>query len=163
MDTERIRQLMMAAIDDEISESENRELDAALASEPALRMEMRRMADLQKQISGIVLKDPADDVLSELDTGVYVNQLWYTNYSDRAAGRITGMTRFATFWVEGGQIVAPLNVMRFDESIYRMFGENLLALTAERDFIPDSETYEARTTSSMRLPGALIDNFRFTL
>jgi len=67
MDTERIRQLMMAAIDDEISESENRELDAALASEPALRMEMRRMADLQKQISGIVLKDPADDVLSELD------------------------------------------------------------------------------------------------
>lgn len=41
-------------------------------------------------------------------------QLWYLNFSDRPGGRITGMTRFASFWVEDGRIVAPLNVMRFD-------------------------------------------------
>ena len=56
-----------------------------------------------------------EEALQQLDTGVYVNTLWYLNYSDRPACRITGMTRFATFWVEHGRIVAPLSVMRFDE------------------------------------------------
>ena len=105
----------------------------------------------------------ADDVLSRLDTGAYVNTLWYLNYSDRPAGRLTGMTRFATFWVENGRIAAPLNVMRFDETVYRMLGENLIGLTAQRDFLPSSQTYNRRETDSARLPGALIDNFRFTL
>jgi predicted Zn-dependent protease len=104
-----------------------------------------------------------DDVLTALDTGIYVNRLWYLNFSDRPAGRITGMTRFATFWVEGGRIVAPLNVMRFDETLYRILGENLLALTSRRDLLPSSHTYGSRSTDSMRLPGALIDDFTFTL
>ena len=105
----------------------------------------------------------ADSVLSQLETGVYVNTLWYLNYSDRPAGRITGMTRFATFWVARGRIAAPLNVMRFDETVYRILGQNLVGLTAHRDFLPSSQTYGRRHTDSSRLPGALIDNFRFTL
>lgn len=104
-----------------------------------------------------------DYVLQRLDTGVYINNLWYLNYSDRSACRMTGMTRFATFWVEGGIIQAPLSVMRFDESIYRMFGDHLLGLTAERDFILDPSTYHQRSTGSSRLPGALVEDFNFTL
>jgi predicted Zn-dependent protease len=104
-----------------------------------------------------------DDVLQQLETGVYINNLWYLNYSDRSACRMTGMTRFATFWVEGGIIQAPLSVMRFDESIYRMFGDHLLGLTAERDFILDAGTYHQRSTGSSRLPGALVEQFNFTL
>ncbi|MCY2951329.1 MAG: metallopeptidase TldD-related protein [Planctomycetota bacterium] len=105
----------------------------------------------------------ADEVLNKLGTGVYVNRLWYLNYSDRPACRMTGMTRFATFWVEGGRIVAPLNVMRFDETIYRMLGANLVGLTAERDLLPSESTYKERSTSSSRLPGALVERFAFTL
>ena len=30
--------------------------------------------------------------------------------------RITGMTRFATFWVENGKVVAPVDVLRFDDT-----------------------------------------------
>jgi predicted Zn-dependent protease len=105
----------------------------------------------------------AADVASRLGEGVYVNSVWYLNYSDRPSCRITGMTRFATFWVEGGRIVAPLNVMRFDETGFRVLGENLLGLTRERDFIPSSSTYHGRSTSSIRLPGALVENFAFTL
>ena len=104
-----------------------------------------------------------NDVLQRLDTGVYINNLWYLNYSDRSACRITGMTRFATFWVEGGVIQAPLSVMRFDESIYRLLGEHLLGLTAERDFILDPSTYHERSTGSSRLPGALVEQFNFSL
>ncbi len=103
------------------------------------------------------------DVLKTLDTGIMIGNLWYLNYSDRATCRMTGMTRFATFWVENGEIVAPLNVMRFDDSAYRMLGENLLALTSERDWILDSGSYGERSTGSSRLPGALVKDFSLTL
>jgi predicted Zn-dependent protease len=106
---------------------------------------------------------PTAEVLRRLDTGVYINNVHYLNYSDRVACRITGMTRFATFWVQDGVIQAPLNVMRFDETLYRMLGENLLGLTSERDLILDPGTYYARSTSSGRFPGALVEDFTFTL
>ena len=45
--------------------------------------------------------------------------------------RLTGMTRFATFWVEHGQIVAPVEAMRFDDSLYRLLGSELERLGAQ--------------------------------
>lgn len=106
---------------------------------------------------------PSDDVLKELGTGIYVSNLWYLNYSDRNACRATGMTRFATFWVERGAVQGPLNVMRFDETVYRALGSNLVNLTAERELILDPETYFGRSTRSGRVPGALIEDFTLTL
>ncbi len=104
-----------------------------------------------------------EDVLGKLGTGIFVNNLWYLNYSDRPACRVTGMTRFATFWVEEGEIVAPLDVMRFDETLYHLLGEGLVALTREREFIMSASTYDRRSTASSRLPGALVEDFTFTL
>ena len=106
---------------------------------------------------------PMAEVLAHLDTGVWINNVHYLNYSDRPACRITGMTRFACFWVEGGQIVAPINVMRFDESLYRVLGENLIGLTCERQMILDSGTYGGRGSTSARFPGALVEDFNFNL
>ena len=101
--------------------------------------------------------------LEALHTGLYIGNLWYLNFSDRSACRLTGMTRFASFWVEGGRIRAPLEVMRFDDSAYRVLGENLEALTQERDLVPDADTYRQRSTVSMRTPGALVRDFALTL
>ncbi len=101
--------------------------------------------------------------LAALDTGIFVGNLWYLNFSDRSACRMTGMTRFASFWVEGGRIRAPLNVMRFDDTAYRILGDNLEALTRERDLIPDADTYGERSTLSTRTPGALVREFTLTL
>ena len=106
---------------------------------------------------------PPSEALKELGTGLWINNLWYLNYSDRGAGRMTGMTRFATFWVEGGELVAPTPVMRFDDSIYDLLGGALEALTTEREFFPDPTTYGERQTGSMRLPGALIGGLTLTL
>ena len=103
------------------------------------------------------------DVLAKLGTGLYISNLWYLNFSDRPAGRITGMTRFATFWVENGSIVAPVTPMRFDDSVYRILGESLVDFTRERELLPDSSTYMERQTGSARLPGALLGSLRFTL
>jgi predicted Zn-dependent protease len=106
---------------------------------------------------------PVSQVLKELDTGVYISNLWYLNFSDRANCRLTGMTRFASFWVEGGVIKAPLNVMRFDDSLYRLLGENLIGLTRERELLIEAESYGARSTGSARMPGALVKDFAFVL
>lgn len=103
------------------------------------------------------------NILKELNTGLYVNNLWYLNYSDKPAGRMTGMTRFATFWVENGQIASPINVMRFDDSLYNILGANLVGLTKERELLIDSSTYEHRSTDSAYLPGILINDFNLTL
>ena len=103
------------------------------------------------------------DALAALDTGLAVGNLHYLNYSDRPACRITGMTRFATFWVENGRIVAPVDVLRFDDTLYRLLGENLEDLTRETEFILDAGTYQSRQLASVRLPGALVKEMAFTL
>ncbi|HEX4583554.1 MAG TPA: metallopeptidase TldD-related protein [Burkholderiaceae bacterium] len=106
---------------------------------------------------------PVNEALAALDRGILVANLWYLNFSDRSSCRITGMTRFATFWVEGGRIAAPLNVMRFDDSLYRMLGSELQALTRERDWIQSRSTYGQRSVESSRLPGALLSSLTLTL
>lgn len=104
-----------------------------------------------------------DEVLPALDSGLYINNLWYTNFSDRNDCRITGMTRYACFLVENGRFKAPIDAMRFDESIYHLFGDKLIAFTVEREFIFDTDTYERRSTASLHLPGILADDFCLTL
>jgi len=106
---------------------------------------------------------PMRDALAALDTGLAIGNLWYLNYSDRPACRMTGMTRFATFWLEGGKIIAPVNVLRFDDTLYRMLGSKLEALTAETQLLFDADTYGERALRSMRLPGALLSELNFTL
>lgn len=106
---------------------------------------------------------PEADVLQALGAGVYLSNLHYLNYSDRQACRMTGMTRFACFWVEDGKLVAPIAVMRFDDSFLRMFGEGLVALTDNAELVPDDATYGARALRSVTAPGAIVDGFRLTL
>lgn len=104
-----------------------------------------------------------EDILATLDTGLYINNLWYGNFSDTNNCRITGMTRYACYWVENGEIKAPLEVMRFDDSMYRLLGDHLVAVTSERRFMHDVDTYEERSLESMHLPGILCESLRLTL
>jgi predicted Zn-dependent protease len=106
---------------------------------------------------------PTGEVLARLGTGLYIGNLWYLNYADRNDCRITGMTRFATFWVENGDIVAPVDVMRFDDSLYHLLGERLEGLTAEQELILSPETYEGRSTASSLLPGMLVSGIELAL
>ena len=77
---------------------------------------------------------------------------------------MTGMTRFATFWVEHGRIVAPVDVLRFDDTLYRMLGANLEALTRETRAAASSRTRMARASCRRRaLPGACCPTCTFTL
>jgi predicted Zn-dependent protease len=105
-----------------------------------------------------------EEILPSLDTGLYVSNLHYLNWSDRPSGRITGMTRYACFWVENGEIIAPIANLRFDESLYRFWGaENLIDLTNFHEFIPEVGTYENRQLGGSLVPGMLVKDFTYTL
>ncbi len=106
---------------------------------------------------------PTDGVNEALGSGLFVGNLWYTNFSDQAACRTTGMTRFATFWMDEGEIVAPVNVLRFDDTAYHLLGDRLEGLTDTAEVLLDAASYGERSTISARLPGALVGAMRFVL
>jgi predicted Zn-dependent protease len=106
---------------------------------------------------------PEAEILKQLGTGLYISNLWYLNYSDQPGARMTGMTRFATFWVENGEIQSPVSTMRFDDSAYSLLGSQLEALTEERELLLSASTYSQRATASALLPGALISKLTLTL
>ena len=106
---------------------------------------------------------PTAEVLARLGTGLYISNLWYLNYSDLPAARMTGLTRFATFWVEDGQIQGPVRTMRFDDTLFNLLGSQLEALTCEREMILSTSTYGERSTGSNHLPGALVKALTLTL
>ena len=60
-------------------------------------------------------------------------------------------------------MVAPVNVLRFDDTLYRMLGSKLEALTAETELLLDTDTYGERGLRRTRVPGALISEMSFTL
>jgi len=103
------------------------------------------------------------DVLQRLGTGLYVSNVHYLNWSDLNKGRITGMTRYACFWVEGGKIMSPIKDMRFDETLYHFWGKGLLGLTDEAALIPSTDSYDHRSVGGSFAPGMLVEDFSYTL
>lgn len=106
---------------------------------------------------------PEADALKALGTGLYLSNLHYLNWSDLTTARITGMTRYACFWVENGEIQGPIKDMRFDESLYRLLGPELEAVTKEQHVDPVVMTYGQRDIGGGKVPGMLIKNMSFTL
>jgi len=105
----------------------------------------------------------ADEALARLGTGVSVSNLWYLNWSDRAAGRVTGMTRFASLWVEDGEPVGPIEAMRFDDAVHRVLGDALEALGDTPLRMPSTDTWDSRATGGLEAPSALVSALRFAL
>lgn len=103
------------------------------------------------------------DAVKELGTGLYISNLHYLNWSDRSQGRVTGMTRYACFWVENGELVAPIENLRWDDTIYRVFGSELEALTEETSMFPETSSYEKRGVGAVSTPGILLKSMAFTL
>jgi predicted Zn-dependent protease len=73
------------------------------------------------------------------------------------------MTRYACLWVENGVIQGPIKDMRFDVSLYDIWGEQLEALTQYRELCPLVGTYSKRDLGGLLLPGLLVKEFKMTL
>ena len=103
------------------------------------------------------------EILNQLGTGLYVSNLHYLNWSDPVSARVTGMTRYACYWVEKGEIVGPIKDLRFDESLYEALGPKLINVGKIAEIDPQVSTYGARTLGGRKIPGLLIDSLTFTL
>lgn len=104
-----------------------------------------------------------EEILKNIGTGLYISNLHYLNWSDRESARITGMTRYACFWVENGKIMAPIKDLRFDDSLYHLLGDGLVDITDFTEIIPATGSYGERDVGGSKVPGMLIKNFKFTL
>lgn len=104
-----------------------------------------------------------ETILQRIGTGLYISNLHYLNWSDLTNGRITGMTRYGCFWVEDGQIVSPIEDMRFDETFYHFWGEGLEALGERGELVPTISSYGERSLGGVSTPGMLVNDFTFTL
>ena len=104
-----------------------------------------------------------ESALKTLGTGLFLSNLHYLNWSDNIGGRITGLTRYACFWVENGEIVGPIETMRFDDTIYNLFGSELETVGDNVKINPEVETYEGRQYGNITCPGMLVKSFELTL
>ena len=104
-----------------------------------------------------------DECLEKLGTGIFISNIHYLNWSDTLGGRITGLTRYACYWVENGKMVAPIKTMRFDDSFYNFFGSNLEGVGKEISARPVIETYDGRNPGETTCPGILVNDFELTL
>lgn len=103
-----------------------------------------------------------ESILKELNKGIYISNLHYLNWSDLTVGRVTGMTRYGSFWVENGSIVSSTHPLRFDETLFHIFGSALLELSENKELIPDLSTYSERALGSVFVPGILVEGVNFT-
>ena len=104
-----------------------------------------------------------DERLEKLGTGIFISNIHYLNWSDNLGGRITGLTRYACYWVEDGKMIAPIKTMRFDDSFYNFFGNNLEGVGDNVLSRPVIETYDGRNPGETTCPGILVNDFELTL
>ncbi|MFX0013257.1 MAG: TldD/PmbA family protein [Promethearchaeota archaeon] len=62
-----------------------------------------------------------EQLIEDLDEGLIVTNLHYSNYIDRTRGTTTGMTKDGLFIVKNGEITGAAKNMRFTDSIPKMF------------------------------------------
>lgn len=103
------------------------------------------------------------EILEKLGTGLYISNLHYLNWSDKTKGRITGMTRFGCLWVENGKVVGPIKDLRFDETLFQIFGEAVEDFTAFAETAVENMTYCERHIGGTKNPGLLLNGMNFTL
>jgi predicted Zn-dependent protease len=87
--------------------------------------------------------------------GLLVTRLWYTRWVDRQSLLVTGLTRDGTFLIENGELVAPVNNFRWNESPAAML-RNIEAMTSATVRTAGGEL------RNMRVPAVRVADFNMT-
>ena len=103
-----------------------------------------------------------DELISSLREGVYLSNLHYLNWSNKKTASITGMTRYGCYYVSAQGEISPINDMRFNVSLYDIFGDDLVDLSKERTTFCEAGTYGQRELGGMCVPG-MLTQMTFTL
>jgi predicted Zn-dependent protease len=66
--------------------------------------------------------EPPDRLVGAVERGLLVTDLWYNRILDPKTQVVTGLTRNGLFLIEDGQIVGPVQNLRYTQSIVGGFG-----------------------------------------
>jgi hypothetical protein len=105
---------------------------------------------------------PQRDLINQVREGLYITNLHYLNWSNKKNAMITGMTRYGCCYIDEKGIKNPIEDMRFNMSLYDIFGEWLIEFSKEMHVFSESSTYSARTLGGTKVPGVL-SSINFTL
>ncbi len=101
-------------------------------------------------------KRKMEDIMADIDRGLYIANTWYTRFQDRLKGDFSTIPRDGIFYIEDGEIKEAWKGIRISENILHML-ENIRELSSE--LIPVDWWGETVRTFA---PYALIDDVRIT-
>ncbi|MDR5710369.1 MAG: TldD/PmbA family protein [Armatimonadota bacterium] len=96
-----------------------------------------------------------EELLADLHRGLYITRFWYTRLVHPRDCVVTGMTRDAVFWVEGGEIAYPVRNLRFTQGYVQ-------ALAGVRRVGRETWLLSDGRFGADRIPALLLEAFTFT-
>jgi PmbA protein len=97
-----------------------------------------------------------EDLIGQVDDGIFVTNDWYLRYQDYARGDFSTILRDALFAIEDGQIAGSIKGLRISDNLPRILS-NLRAIGRERRWV---KWWEVETPTLV--PAVLVDDVRFT-
>jgi predicted Zn-dependent protease len=97
---------------------------------------------------------PLNELMSSTARGILITRLWYIREVEPYEKVMTGMTRDGTFLIEGGEIVAGVRNMRFNQSVVELL-RNVEALSP-------SVRASGEEAFDMVVPAMKVNGFNFS-
>ena len=111
-----------------------------------------------------LLENAIRGMLQGLDPhSAYLDKEAYRELQEGTSGKFGGLGIEVTMQDGLVKIVAPIENMRFDDTIYNVFGDNLESVTSNHQLIPNIGTYDGRDLGGKYCPGILLNSFDLTL
>jgi PmbA protein len=97
-----------------------------------------------------------EDILSTIDSGIYITNNWYLRYQDYSKGDFSTIPRDGMFLIEGGELAQPVRNLRISDNMLRIF-QNTVRVSLERQWI---KWWEVETPTLT--PHALVTDLNLT-
>jgi predicted Zn-dependent protease len=101
------------------------------------------------------------ELVAQVERGLLITRFHYVNEVDPAKTLLTGMTRDGTFLIENGHVTAPVQDLRWVESIEGVLTRTRAIGDAVR-LISEGPGYGIRFLTGSLMPALLVDDFEIT-
>jgi predicted Zn-dependent protease len=96
-----------------------------------------------------------EDLIAKVDRGLLVTRIWYVRMLDPQRIGVTGLTRDATFLIEGGRVSAAVKNFRFNQSLLDLL-RDVVALGREEAALG------GELAGGLALPPAVVKDFQMS-
>lgn len=101
-----------------------------------------------------------EDLVADVNDGLYVNNLTYVRFQDYRAGDFSGIIRDGVFRIKNGEVAEPIKGLRLSDNVLRML-KNLRACSKEQAQI--RHWWMEWGSPVVKTPLVAIDDVRFTI